>query len=270
MKESLLAKPAAEFTSNELWFLFKQFNPVQILGIMNPHLGWLVEEIEQADQDALNQLVKRGLVKIEFENTFEINEPLHKLIKTIVNPSHSLIVQQGTPLSKPPQQYIHFCEENIVSHIEEEAGKHLIMTIRDQDALLEYLGLNGINTGKDKPTGNPFNIEEEILYKAAEEYAKGNNQAGEDILNKSCMKKEDIRSLHEALSNTLMNRSFAAVKNQDKPDKTNVTGFGILQGESNLWILQPVNQLGKSIIHFVPANTQTITEKLKDILPSDL
>ncbi len=251
----------------EIWYLIKQFTPAQILGMENPQLGFLIEEIGQTDLEAANRLVERGLVKIQPENTLEINDQVYNQINTLAHPDHTLIVQQGIPLSKSPQQYIHFRENQIFVHFELADGKHQITSLADPAALLEYLGIESSENGKEKPAGKPFNLPEEILYQAAGEYAQGNNQAGEEILKESNLKKEDIKSLHEALSKTLMNRSFVMVKNQSKPDKMHVSGFGILQGPNNLWLLQPVNQMGKSMIHFLPVTMGMVTEKLQDILP---
>jgi hypothetical protein len=256
-----------EFDINELWLLVNKFPSTNLLGLETPYQGFLIEEIENAQYLATESLFERELISSFVDGSMKVNEEIFSPIEVLTHPDHTLIVQQGTPISKPPQQYIHFSKDTIVVHIELEDRKHQITSLPDQAALLEYLGIeSGIN-GKDKPVGKPFNLEEEILYKAAGEYTSGNNQAGEDTLKASSLKKEDIQSLHEALSNTMMNRSFVAVKNQDKPGKTVVTGFGILQGYDNLWLLEPVSQFGKSMIHFEPVNMQTITEKLKDILP---
>jgi hypothetical protein len=254
-------------STEELWFLMKPFFPAQVLGMENPQLGWLAEEIEQADREAVEHLSDQGYVRIQSENSLEIDDVLYKIIKTIVRPDHTLIVQQGTPVAKPAQHYIHYREDLIIDHVELADGNHQIIALQDQAALLESLGIEtGVN-GKEKPAGKPFNLPEEILYQAAGEYSQGNNQAGEEMLKESNLKKEDIKSLHEALSRTLMNRSFVIVKNQNKPDKMQVSGFGILQGHDNLWLLQPVNQMGKSMIHFLPASMGMVTEKLQDILP---
>lgn len=54
-----------DLSSDEFWFLLQQFGPAVVLGVQNPHLGWLIEEIEKADRTALRSLVDREIVRIE-------------------------------------------------------------------------------------------------------------------------------------------------------------------------------------------------------------
>jgi hypothetical protein len=253
-------------TSNDLWLLLMFFRPGNIIGFENPYLGWLIEDIEQAAYDSLNHLVGMGLVKIRNENSLEIDDLLHSMVQTIAHSNHTLIVQQGIPPVNPTQHYIHFAENRFVVHFKLANGSHQITAIQDQATLLEYLDIKGDE--QEKPSNKPFTISEEFLFRAAGEYAKGEYLAGENVLKESNLNSSSIQQLHEALSNTQLNRSYVLIKNQGNRDIRQVSGFGLLQGENHFWILQPVNQLGKTIIHFVPATTNSVCKQIIEVLPN--
>ncbi len=63
-KQTKIDEITVELSSDEFWFLIQQFSPAVVLGMQNPHLGWLIEEIEKADRSSLRILVDRGFVRI--------------------------------------------------------------------------------------------------------------------------------------------------------------------------------------------------------------
>lgn len=236
----------------------------------NPQLGWLVEEIEEADRESVNHLVEMGLVKIRKENSLDIDEYLLSMVQTMAHPNHTLVIRYGTPAYKSPERYIYFHENQIVDHIEKEDGIHQITANQDGNELLEIL-MTGIENSDHKDNSDKsFSISEKVLFAASAEYGKNNPQVGKEILVKeSNLDSSLIQQLHDAFSNTQLNRSYVMIKNQGNRDSRRISGFGLLQGAEHFWMIQPIENKGKTIIQFNPTELEIIKDKILTTLPTE-
>lgn len=256
-----------EFSSDEFWLLLQQFGPAVALGIKNPHLGWLIEEIEEADRNALRSLVDRGIVRVVSKNQIELDDALAAMIKTCAHPRHTLITQFQNADGANKQRYIHFGDNLIVEHMEFKRGHHRVTAIKHQGALVEHLDevLRLSSTASSR--GGKFKIPESTLFEARALCKDGETRKASTNLKKAKLSEEKAAMLAKALSKPVANSAFAMLCNQDKPQVQNVKGFALLEGEKDFWILLPHDNGDEKLVEFIPANSKLVKQRFLEILP---
>jgi hypothetical protein len=257
-----------ELSVPEMWFLMSQFSPAYVLGMENPHLGWLIEEIEEADRTAVQALIQKGMVKIVDASSIELDDNLASMISGCTHPEHSLIVNSGDEKEKGGfPRYIHFSKGLIIEHIQTEMGRHQLLLIKDQNEIISLLKENLRPDSKTRGTTSEFFILEELLYKATNSFSQGDGVGGKALLQKSDLEPENSAALAGALENPVANASFVVIYNQNNPATQYVQGFGILESREQFWILRPIEREGKRLVEFTPADAKSIRKHFVEILP---
>ena len=259
---------AFNFSTNELWFLISQFSPAYVIGMENPHLGWLINEIEEADRTAVQGLIEKGVVKIVEDGKIDLDDLVAALIRACTHPEHSLIANGGIDNEDTGLvRYIHFANELIVEHVKIKPDQHQLSTIKNRDGILSRLQENLRSDSNTKGSTASFFIAEEALYKATSLYSQGNAKKGRALLQESDLEPACATALADTLSNPVANASFVVICNQNDPNTQRVSGFGILEGKDQFWIMKPIKRDGKQIVEFTPTDAQSIRVQFIEILP---
>ena len=255
-----------DFSADELWFLMTQFGPAFIMGMENPYLGFLADEIEEATRKAVHSLIERDIARQISEDSIEVDEVVAAMVQSCVHPQHTLIVQSVTA-GKGVRRFIHFSSDAIVEHLEEETGNHRLTAIRDRDALGDHLqdALRlETETGSD---AQPFRLTEQALFEVSELLMQGKHEDAGSLLAEADLEKGIQQRLTAALSDPVANASFAVVMNRNDRDTQHIRGFAFLEGKDDLWLLRPVEQMGQPQVEFQPGNAEAIRRRFEEILP---
>jgi hypothetical protein len=255
-------------STNELWFLMNQFSPAYVLGMENPHMGWLTEEIEEADRIAIQALIQKGMVKIVDAGNIDLDDNIAALIQGCTHPDHTLIVNGGKERDNAGlTRYIHFANGSIIEHVEIETGKHQLSSLRNRNDILAHLQENLRVDSKTKGTTESFLLSEEVLYKVTSLFSQGNGEEEKALLLKSDLEPANAAALSDALENIVANASFIVICNQSDPATQRVNGFGILESTKQLWMMHPVEREGKRLVEFTPVDAKSIRKHFIELLP---
>jgi len=244
-----------------------QFGPAYIIGMENPHLGWLTEEIEEVDRKAVQGLAERGLIGEITEQEVEIDDALLSMVEACVHPEHSLIVYSQTEDGKGKERYIHFAQDRIVEHIESESNIHCLTAFENRAALTLHLKDDLRLASKTSSSSQSFYLPEEVLLNTSRLYADGKAQEGNAVLQKSNLYSTIIQTLDNVLTEPIANSSFVVLVNQNNPNTQHVRGFGILEGKDEFWLMCPTERMGQPQVEFTPANAEIAHQRFIEILP---
>ena len=255
-------------TVNELWLLLSQYGPAYVLGMENPYLGWLADEIESAHHQAVDSLLARGLARPLTDETIDVDDQLLAMAEACVHPIHSVVLQVSQANGQGEQRYIHFTDGLIVDHQVTGLDQHVLSSYASRTALLESMStIFRLNSGT-RGRGSAFQLPETALYQAAELAASGRPDEISVVLKEAGLQKPDIEALQAALTHPVANVSLAVIANQGNPDTQHVRGFGILESEADLWLLCPFDQLGQPKVEFIPIDAAGIRQRLEETLPA--
>ena len=258
-----------EFSTQELWLLFSLFGPAVILGVKNPYLGWLMDEREEAQKDALLMLVDRDLVRVVSEDEIAVDDVLTQMVDTCVSPRHTLILQtQGADASENGRQrFIHYGSHMIVEHATLSAQQHHLTAIKDNSVLIDYitplLRLDTLAQSK----GKRFQVEEKILFEARKLCENKSDQEALSLLLESGLDDKVASALVSTLNGPVSNSAAVVVVNRVERNTQHVRGMAILEGERDVWIIRPYDRNGSAYVEFTPANAEILKRRLIAILP---
>ena len=266
-KQGEESKVYIEFSSEELWFLLQQFSPAIILGMLNPHLGWLIEEIEEADREALKSLVARNLVRIISKDQIELDDSLASMVRTCAHPHHTFISRSHNSAGVIEQKFIYFGSDLIVEHMEINQGQHRLIAINDRDTLLAQLSIALRSASTSSSRGKKFQLPEQVLFEASDLCSKGNSEIASENIKKSGLSDKETALKTKTLKKPIANSAFVTLCDQGTPQLQNVKGFALLEGDNGFWIMSPYDKDGIKMVEFTPANSTVAKQRLLEILP---
>lgn len=256
-----------DFGAREFWFLLQQFSPAVILGMENPYLGWLVDEIKTAQRKTLKSLLDRDLVRKISRDEIELDDVLATMIGVCAHPDHSLVVQFQNGSSKNIQRYVHFENGLIVEQFEFEPGHHRLTAIKDREALIahlnDFLRLSTLAVSR----GGKFRLPEDALFEARSLCNEGHTRKAFNKLKKIGLSEEKATTLTTALSKPVANSAFVVLSNRNNADVQHVKGFALLESENGLWVMLPYDKSGEKMVEFIPANANLVRQHFLEILP---
>jgi hypothetical protein len=105
------------------------------------------------------------------------------------------------------------------------------------------------------------------LYKATSAYSQGNREEGRRLMSSTDMEPVCANALADTLSNPVSNASFTVIRNQNDPGTQLVSGFGILEGIDQLWMMKPTASAGNQVVEFIPTNARSVRKQFIELLP---
>lgn len=257
-----------QLSTDEFWLLLSQHGPAFVIGMENPHLGWLAEEIEAANRQAVDSLLARGLARPMTDETVDVDDDLLAMAEACVQCRHTLILQISNGADQSQQRMIHLADNLTVEHVESEPGKHTLTALPTSESVMERmtdaLRLNTPTSGR----GKTFQMPEETLYQAVELVSKQNLSDAVDVLKNAELSQSDTQALIAVLSAPVANASLVVIANQNDPDAQHIRGFGVLEGSDDLWIMQPRDHMGQPRVEFIPTDAAGIRRRLEEVLPA--
>lgn len=269
MEAITTASLSLAFSSQELWFLFSLFGPGVVLGMENPYLGWLMEEREAANREALRSLVDRGLARVVSDDEIDLDDVLAQMVQVCVQPLHSLILhaQKASPTPAAERRYVHWGETLLVEHRLMSEDRHRLTALPDQDALVPRLeNVLRLNTPV-RSDGEDFVIKEDVLFQAGQRCSNGENKMALALLEDAGLQEDTAARLVKALTSPVANSAAVVVVNRAERDTHHVRGMAVLEGEEDLWMMMPFEHNNAAYVRFVPAGAQELRDKLLAILP---
>ena len=252
---------------NEMWFLLEQYSPTTIAGIENPYMGWLAEEVEPVQREALRSLVDRDQVRMIADDEIALEESVAALVGVCAHADHSLIVKWRHGENEL-QTYAHFGNDLIVEVAEVEPGVYNLTACENATASSQSLAGALRSHSSTSSEGDSFQLSEGLLDSARLLCQEGKTDEAKSILKVGTkLKGEEISRLVKVLSAPVASSSFILIANRNNPDAQYVSGFAVLEGQDEMWLMQVHEQNGKPIVTFNPANANMVLEHFLEIMP---
>jgi len=269
MKNKKNSNKEFSLTDEQFWLLASAFGPTFMIGFKNPYLGWLAEEIKEAQQKTIQSLIDAEWAQWDKEDdSLEVDEDLYNLVKACIKPRHSLMVN---PTDKNTQgKFFYFDDRQIVFRIVMNHQNHL-QVLDGTKAIKDLLADDLCQTCKIQSHLSPITISEETL-KSLTSLTADDLEAAKQTLDKDKkdISAKDQQRLLTALTKTVANSSFVTVFNQDNLKTQHTAGFGILEGEQDLFLLESKESMGKSMVEIHGVDARKIMERFEQILPVNL
>ena len=112
-----------------------------------------------------------------------------------------------------------------------------------------------------------FRLASSTLFKVRDLCSRGKLQGAEKAFITEGFEEEQAQRLARSLFKPARNTSVIVIANRNTVNAQYVEGFSILEGSGNLWIMEPYEENGEEEIVFIPANTEIVRTRFREILP---
>lgn len=249
-------------TDEQLWLLASAFAPAFFLGCKNPYLGWLMNEIEDAQRKTIQSLINAGWAEWDTsDDSLAVNEDLYRLVEACVRPGHTLIIN---PADKSIDgKFLYFDRQGIVHRLVKDSLNELQLLEGTADIKALLVDDLRLNCGK-RSDFSPITIGEQALL----DFSQATSESAEVALPEAAANElQGHPRLLAALRKTAANCSFVTLFNQENPDAQHTDGFGILEGEEDLFLLEESAGSGKPLVRVRGVDADQIWERFKQTLP---
>lgn len=236
-------------------------------GWENPYTGWLDEEIQTVQKEALATLIERDFVRMASDNEIALDENIAKIFATCARPDFSILVAVSKSRKKPAQSMIHSKDGVILEHVVKK-DKHAIRQYADWDEV--FVGISSAITAKtpsSKVKDTSFRISENTFAECEALLKKKNSAEAKILLNAEIKDPRLSQTLLDVLDKPLLRAAIIVVPGAGINGAGSRSGVAVYQTESRTWLLEPLERAGRQFINFKPGDRKSIDAELKRLLP---
>ncbi len=261
-----MASSSTYFSPIELWFLFSQYAPATIIGLPDPTLGFLADEIREMVSQAQKSLQARGIVQPGTNGGWAIREPYLGLIRGVASPEHTILVTRQDAGSAEVLQSFHFTAKSILALWENGPGKYLIAEIKQADEIGDFLLgalLANVYVQRDEPA---VTVSGKNLAKAHAHLENGQGGRVKALFWDSFQDPEQAERFVQAILQPITRLSLIAFLRRDQPELSATRGFSAIAGDEDIWLLTPENERA-DIVRVKSVTRMNLEETIHSFLP---
>lgn len=253
----------ADLSAEELWYLLNLYAPTSVIGIENPYMGRLVEEIEIFEEFALQSLLSRQILRLNEENTLEFSDaPAKRMIETCLKPERCLwlTASQGNQEKITAQRWIYITDSRIVDVFCEGDRSYTLTELHSPGELVEMITPFLSPDGEDRAASSDFVLPQAVLDAVIQAFDAGDPQSGRAALSAAGIGETAAEELSSVLGEEGHTLLAILICNPSHPEQCHTREVGYMRGTQGGWILKQTTQSGKEAMHFQPETSAGFRE----------
>jgi hypothetical protein len=250
-------------SAHEFTFLARLLGANSLVGMIDPYIGWLSEEITAAWETARDSLAARGFLAIDANGQVLPNPAVAALIATCAFPDASFILTNSAATGHQEVRYFHCTRHLAIERTEHGAGYQLAAL---SDAVAIYDRLRTLIAWDNRSAvSSPGGEVAEATLKAARRYAAAGDQpAAEAILQRAGLDASTVTALAQTLAQPKRTASLVAITRRETV--WDVTGLGMLDGEHGMWYLRLFPRGRDTRVEIQPCPAKTMAEQVRQVM----
>lgn len=257
---------SVELNTQELLLILSTLGPCLLLGVEDPYLGRMADEVANSQRSALDSLLKKGFIQGVSEDKIDLQDQLFTAANVIHRPNHSLIIHSKEISNGDFNCYIHFGNNWIVHHIPFQ-DQHQLILVQNVDRLSDDLS-QAFRSGSSAESSAPtFSLGEDTLFDIRRLCAEGEVNEAKDRLDAEHVPSEVVSPIINTLVEPVATSSFVLVVNRNNVESQYVRGFSVIEGVSEMWILEPYEEEGMSMVNIHATNALKVRERFFELIP---
>jgi len=257
----------------EATFLASLLGADMLLGIQDPFLGWLTEEIEDAWNQARSALAERHFIEEQPDGSIVMDTAAAALIGTWAFPEASFLVT-FTPLDDSPQICSFHLTRNLA--VEQAQVSDAIQLTALEDAQAVYWRILEMMRLKEKDLlAAPVpgvKLSESHLRAARARAVEVGEKGALEALREAGLPENTAQSLASTLAKPVANSALTALARRSTTWEA--SGLGLLEGTNGLWLLRSFARDRENWVELVPCDAvqarQEVRQVMNRVLPEPL
>ena len=258
--------PAIICSAREMTFLASSLGADTLLGVADPFVGWLADEIEQARDQVQTELAGRSFIEIQPDGGIVMDVAVAALVGTCAFPAASFVVTSTPAGGETVMRYLHVTKQLAVEQAEvtEPAAAYRLTALENGKAayerVLQIFGLDG-QQAVSAPGGE---LPEASLIQAREAATEAGREEAHKVLAEAGLSNDAAAALAETLVNPIANGALVALAHQET--SWDVGGLGVLEGKNGLWRLRAFTRGEENWVEAIPCDAAEAHEAIRRVM----
>jgi len=263
--------PAITCSTQEVVFLASLLGADTLLGIEDPFMGWLADEIEEAWQQVRTALAERRFIEIQPDGSVVMDVAVAALVGACAFPEASFVLTVTPAGEAADVRYFHLTRHLAVEQMIAAEGCQLTALENAQAIFTRVTSLLGLHEQQAAPGAGGVLLEERLAQVRALAGESG-VEAAQTTLRQAGLDADTAAALAETLVCPVRNGALVALARQEIT--WGVAGLGLLEGQNGLWRLRAFTRDGENWVEAMPCDAaeacQAIRRVMNRVLPEPL
>jgi len=263
--------PIVTCSTQEMVFLASLLGADTLLGIEDPFMGWLADEIEGAWQQARAELAERHFIEVQDDDSVVMDVAVAALVGTCAFPEASFVLTVTPAGESVDVRYFHLTRHLAVEQTMEGEGCQLTALENAQAVFARVTGLLGLHEQRPAPGSGGILMEQHLAQARALADESG-TEAAQTILQRSGLDADAAAALAETLAYPVCNGALVALARRETTWE--VAGLGLLEGQNGLWRLRAFTRDGDNWVEAIPCDAleacEAVRKAMNRVLPEPL
>jgi len=255
--------PVITCSAQEMVFLASLLGADTLLGIDDPFMGWLADEIEEAWQRARTALVERRFIEVQSDGGIVMDIAVAALVGTCAFPEASFILTVTPAGERTDVRYFHLTGYLAVEQAVVNDGYRLTALEDAQAVFMRMTGLLGLHNQQATP-GTGGALAEERLLQARTLACESGIEAAQSALHQAGLDPDTAAALAKTLAHPVRNGALVALARREFTWE--VAGLGLLEGQNGLWRLRAFTRGGENWVEATPCDAAEACEAVRQVM----
>lgn len=253
-------------TGSEISLLASLLGGDTLLGIDDPFIGWLTEEIEEEWQLVKASLADRRFIELVSDEEVVMDVAVAALVGTCAFPEASFAVTYAEAGNEPSTQYLHVSDELVVEQlaVAAPAGSYRLTALEDRKSILEYtLELFGLDE-QHAIAASKGELPRTAIARARDLAAGGEPGAVKAVLREAGLPESAASALGETLLDPIANGALVGLRQEETT--WDVAGMGFLAGSNGMWRLRSFTRSEEEWVEVIPSDALEVRETIRGVV----
>jgi len=249
-----MKKPETYLAPAEVTYLAALLDIDSLIGVPDPFVGWLADEVRAAMERAQADLAARGIICLDPDGTIGVDADTAALIRACGHARRSFMLTLVPAAGRSAVHCFHAADDAAV-HLETDAARGCRLESLDGPGAIAdaMLNLSGLYPREVTPGLDGGAVPEEALVRARSLAAEAGAEAAQAALQEAGLGPAAAQLLAGALAEPLVNGTVMCVTPGASVWNTDALGF--FESELGLWLLRPLVRGGQKWVDIIPCCT---------------
>ncbi len=234
-----------------------------LLGIRDPLLGWLDEEIEEAWDQARATLAERRFIEVQADGGIVMDTTVAALVGTWAYPETSFLVTFTSAEGISQIRSFHLTRNLGVEQVQADDVVQLTVLEDAQAVYRRILEIFGLDDQSAAPGPGGALPEAYLMEARARAMAMGKGAALQ-ILEEAGLPQAAAESLAQTMARPIANGALVALAR--RTTTWEVDGLGLLRGENGLWHLRSFTCAGENWVEVIPCDAARARQEIRLVM----
>jgi hypothetical protein len=251
-------------TPSELFCLAGLLGADSLVGVADPFLGWLTEEVNDEMAKAREALAARKILAVESGDRIVVDVAAAALAGTVATPQASFTLTMNEPGNSAVQRSFYWHKPMTVELVPGADGRYHLCALESGGEIRTRIPTIWKIKAQRAVRGETLSVPESSLDEARRLLDSKGPSAAAQVLTRAGALEGPARALIASIAEPIANGAVVALRRQGTDWE--VAGLGMLLGKNGLWRLRSFSRGGEPWIEAAPCSAKALTAEIGSLV----